>query len=176
MPDYKISAKIVGDSKSFQKAFETANRAVADFDSRFSGISGGLKNIGGSLTNVGGKLTKYVTKPAFGAVSALTGLTLVKGFDRLTGIDDAKAKLMELGHSADSVKDIMNSALASVKGTSYGLDEAATTAAGAVAAGVKQGKELTRYLSLTADAAAEAGSSMSDMGSIINKVQTSQVA
>lgn len=176
MPDYKISAKIVGDSKSFQKAFETANRAVADFDSRFSGISGGLKNIGGSLTNVGGKLTKYVTKPAFGAVSALTGLTLVKGFDRLTGIDDAKAKLMGLGHSADSVKDIMNSALASVKGTSYGLDEAATTAAGAVAAGVKQGKELTRYLSLTADAAAEAGSSMSDMGSIINKVQTSQVA
>lgn len=176
MPDYKISAKIVGDSKSFQKAFETANRAVADFDSRFSGISGGLKNIGGSLTNVGGKLTKYITKPAFGAVSALTGITLVKGFDRLTGIDDAKAKLMGLGHSADSVKNIMDSALKSVKGTSYGLDEAATTAAGAVAAGVKQGEELTRYLSLTADAAAEAGASMSDMGSIINKVQTSQVA
>lgn len=176
MPDYKISAKIVGDSKSFQKAFETANRAVADFDSRFSGISGGLKNIGGSLTNVGGKLTKYVTKPATVAISALTGITLVKGFDRLTGIDDAKAKLMGLGHSADSVKNIMDSALKSVKGTSYGLDEAATTAAGAVAAGVKQGEELTRYLSLTADAAAEAGASMSDMGSIINKVQTSQVA
>lgn len=176
MPDYKISAKIVGDSKSFQKAFETANRAVEDFDSRFSGISGGLKNIGGSLTNVGGKLTKYITKPAFGAVSALTGITLVKGFDRLTGIDDAKAKLIGLGHSADSVKNIMDSALKSVKGTSYGLDEAATTAAGAIAAGVKQGEELTRYLSLTADAAAEAGASMSDMGSIINKVQTSQVA
>ncbi len=229
MPDYKISAKIVGDSKSFEKAFETANRAVADFDSRFKGVidrlktlgsslttssnnftkssknltkyvssfekgfeeasrtaenfdvvlsnvTGGLQTVGGSLTKVGGKLTKYVTKPAIGAVSALTGITLVKGFDRLTGIDDAKAKLLGLGHSADSVKDIMNSALASVKGTSYGLDEAATTAAGAVAAGVKQGKELTRYLSLTADAAAEAGASMSDMGSIINKVQTSQVA
>ena len=176
MPDYKISAKIVGDSKSFEKAFETANRAVESFDARVGGITGGLKNIGGSLTNVGGKLTKFVTKPAIGAVSALTGITLVKGFERLTGIDDAKAKLMGLGHSADSVKNIMDSALKSVKGTSYGLDEAATTAAGAVAAGVKQGKELTRYLSLTADAAAEAGASMSDMGSIINKVQTSQVA
>src|SRR5690606_12175747 len=61
----------------------------------------------------------------------------------------------------------------SVKGTAFGLDEAATTAANAVAAGVPPGKELTRYLSLTADAAAIAGSSMSEMGSIINKVTTS---
>ena len=107
---------------------------------------------------------------------ALTGLTLAKGFNRLTGIDDAKAKLKGLGHDAESVTEIMNSAMESVKGTSYGMDAAATTAASAVAAGIQPGKELTRYLSLTADAAAIAGASMADMGSIINKVQTSQIA
>lgn len=107
---------------------------------------------------------------------ALTGLTLAKGFNRLTGIDDAKAKLKGLGHDAESVTEIMNSAMESVKGTSYGMDAAATTAASAVAAGIQPGKELTRYLSLTADAAAIAGASMADMGSIINKVQTSQIS
>lgn len=106
---------------------------------------------------------------------ALTGLTLAKGFNRLTGIDDAKAKLKGLGHDAESVTEIMNSAMESVKGTSYGMDAAATTAASAVAAGIQPGKELTRYLSLTADAAAIAGASMADR-SIINKVQTSQIA
>ena len=69
----------------------------------------------------------------------------------------------------------MNSAMESVKGTSYGMDAAATTAASAVAAGIQPGKELTRYLSLTADAAAIAGASMADR-SIINKVQTSQIS
>lgn len=61
-------------------------------------------------------------------------------------------------------------------GDSTGMDAAATTAASAVAAGIQPGKELTRYLSLTADAAAIAGASMADMGSNINKVQTSQIA
>ena len=129
-----------------------------------------------TFTDVGDKLTSRITKPAITATSALTGLTLAKGFNRLTGIDDAKAKLKGLGHDAESVTEIMNSAMESVKGTSYGMDAAATTAASAVAAGIQPGKELTRYLSLTADAAAIAGASMADMGSIINKVQTSQIA
>lgn len=110
------------------------------------------------------------------ATSGLVGMTLVKGFNRLKGIDEARAKLMGLGHDAKSIEGIMDSALSSVKGTFYDMSEAATTAAGAVAAGIKPGKDLTRYLSLTADAAAISGSSMSEMGSIFNKVQTSQKA
>lgn len=176
MADYVLSAKITGDATGFEKAFSKAERTTALFESRMSGLTSKLKSIGSSISSAGGKLEKYITKPAFAAASALTGVTLVKGFNRLTGIDEAKAKLLGLGHDAQSVETIMNSALESVKGTSYGLDEAATTAASAVAAGIKPGKELTRYLSLTADAAAIAGASMSDMGSIINKVQTSQIA
>ncbi len=176
MPDYKLSVRLLGDDSNLQKAFANAEKTVSNFESRTNSFSKRFDSIGTSLISAGKKLTKCITTPAIGATTALTSLTLVKGFNRLTGIDDAKAKLKGLGHDAKSIETIMNSALSSVKGTSYGMDEAATTAAGAVAAGIKPGKALTRYLSLTADAAAEAGISMADMGSIINKVQTNQVA
>lgn len=107
-----------------------------------------------------------------GAVAGVLSLALVKGFQRLNSIDQAQAKLKGLGHSASDVKSIMNNALASVKGTAFGLDEAATVAASATAAGIKPGKELTKYLKLTADTATIAGTSLSDMGSILNQVAT----
>ncbi|MDI9903807.1 tape measure protein [Rhodococcus sp. IEGM 1409] len=107
---------------------------------------------------------------AAGAVAA-TALTL--GMQRVVAIDDAKGKLAGLGHTAEGVTTIMDSALASVKGTAFGMGDAATIAASAVAAGIKPGQELTKYLSLTGDAATIAGSSLEEMGSIFNKVQTS---
>lgn len=176
MADFTLSAKVTGDSTGFEKAFSTAQKTLDSFQSKVQNITKKLDRVGSAFTDVGDKLTSRITKPAVTATSALAGLTLVKGFNRLTGIDDAKAKLKGLGHDAESVTEIMNSAMESVKGTSYGMDAAATTAASAVAAGIQPGKELTRYLSLTADAAAIAGASMADMGSIINKVQTSQIA
>ena len=176
MADFTLSAKVTGDSSGFEKAFSTAQKTLDSFYAKVQSFTKKLDSIGNTFTDVGDKLTSRITKPAITATSALTGLTLVKGFNRLTGIDDAKAKLKGLGHDAESVTEIMNSAMESVKGTSYGMDAAATTAASAVAAGIQPGKELTRYLSLTADAAAIAGASMADMGSIINKVQTSQIA
>ncbi len=176
MADYTLSAKITGDSSGFEKAFSTAQKTLDAFEGKIQGFAKKLDSASNLMSSIGNKLTCSITKPAIVATSALAGMTLVKGFNRLTGIDDARAKLQGLGHTAENVESIMNNALESVKGTSYGLDEAATTAAGAVAAGVAPGKALTRYLSLTADAAAIAGTSMADMGSIINKVQTSQVA
>lgn len=164
-----LSVKITGDASSFEKAVNKAQLTCSNLQTRFGGI-------GKAAQSIGGKLSKFVTAPALAATTALAGMALSKGFTRLKAIDEAKAKLTGLGNSAEQVKEIMKNANASVKGTAYGLDEAATTAASAVAAGIKPGKELTRYLSLTADAAAASGASMSDMGSIINKVQTSQHA
>ncbi|ORI13425.1 hypothetical protein BJI47_22540 [Rhodococcus sp. 1168] len=111
---------------------------------------------------------------AAGAVAGLAvGTALTKGMGRLVAIDDAKGKLAGLGHDTQGIATIMDSALASVKGTAYGLGDAATIAASAVAAGIKPGQELTKYLSLTGDAATIAGTSLEEMGSIFNKVQTS---
>ncbi|WGH80600.1 peptidoglycan DD-metalloendopeptidase family protein [Auritidibacter ignavus] len=114
-------------------------------------------------------------KVATGAAVAGIGTALAKGFQRLDAIDKAQAKLKGLGHSAADVEGIMDNALSAVKGTMFGLDEAATTAAGAVAAGVKPGKELDRTLSLVADAATIAGTDLSTMGAIVNKVATADM-
>lgn len=160
MADYTLSAKITGDASSFEKAAKSAQSSLSTMQSKFASIGSGISGLGKSITNAGNTLTNSITKPAIAATTALVGVTLVKGFNRLTGIDDAQAKLKGLGHDAESVTEIMNSALESVKGTAYGLDEAATTAASAVAAGIKPGQELTRYLSLTADAAAIAGTNV----------------
>ena len=160
-----ILVKIGADITDFSRKMAESNKALSNFSKANSDTFGAFKKTGDMLT-------KGITVPAAAAVTALTGVTLVKGFGRLLGIDTARAKLTALGHDGESVEMIMDNALESVKGTSYGMDEAATTAANAVAAGVTIGKELSDYLSLTGDAAAIAGTSMSEMGSIINKVTT----
>lgn len=126
--------------------------------SKFSSVFGGaIKGIGAGI--------------AVGVGAAIAGVAVVagKGLSRALNIQDAQAKLKGLGHDAASVTKIMESALGAVKGTAYGLDTAATVAASAVAAGIKPGKELQKYLTLTADAATIAGVSLEDMGAIINK-------
>lgn len=126
-------------------------------------------------TSLGGSLKKWGKRGAIAAgtaIAAVTGTALVKGFGRLQAIENAEAKLRGLGHSADTVAGIMDNALAAVKGTAFGMDEAATTAAGAVAAGIKPGEDLQRVLGLVADAATIAGTDMGEMGGIFNKVAT----
>jgi tape measure domain-containing protein len=128
------------------------------------------RSIGGAI-NVG---IKGAAVGAAGAVAAVT-YTLGKGFQRLEKIDQAQFKLQALGHSAGEVEKIMGSAQKSVKGTAFALDEAANTAASAVAAGVKPGEQLTEYLENIADAAAVAGVSFEEMASIFNKARTNTV-
>lgn len=127
-----------------------------------------------------GKMAKFATVAAatVGAafVAAVGKFVIGGGISRALNIEDAQAKLKGLGHDVQAVTAIMDSALSAVKGTAFALDEAATTAATAVAAGVKPGKELTKYLGLTADAATVAGLSMADMGRVFNKVETVQAA
>lgn len=162
---YTLAARITGDASSFDAAIDNVEK-------KLGGLNKNAGSIGKALSNVGGALTKGITVPAIGAASALAGITLGKGWDRMTAIDSARAKLNAVIKDAGLVQQAMDDALASVKGTAFGMDEAATTAASAVAAGIKPGQELERYLSLVADSAAVAGTSMSDMGAIWNKVSS----
>ena len=133
------------------------------------------KKTNGFFSTVG-KGIKNVVLGVAGVATAVGAIAVGGGISRALNIEDAQAKLKGLGHDAQSVEAIMTDALASVKGTAFGLDAAATTAAAAVASGIKPGQELERYLRLTADAATIAGVSMEEMGSIINKVQAKGVA
>src|SRR5690606_10457918 len=115
------------------------------------------------------KVTQYGAIAAAAIGGLFTAKILSGGLSRALNIEDAQAKLKGLGHDTETVTGIMQNALAAVKGTAFGLDQAATIAASAVAAGIKPGQQLERYLRLTADAATIAGSSLSEMGSILNK-------
>lgn len=113
---------------------------------------------------------KAVATTTMAATGTAMGVALTKGLGRLNAIDTAQAKLRGLGHDADSVSAIMEDATAAVRGTAYGLDEAATTAAGAVAAGIKPGRQLESTLKTVANVAAATGTSMADMGGLFNQV------
>lgn len=156
---------------------EAIKKAYADIGYSAGAMSEEIEKsaikMGSAFEQTGAKLTKFITKPALLAAGAIAGISLVKGFNRLKNIDTAKAQLEGLGHSAKEVDNIMDSAMKSVKGTAYGFDEAATAAASAVAAGIKPGQQLTRYLGLVGDAAAQSKLSFTEMGSIFNKVMAS---
>ncbi|MCT2056842.1 tape measure protein [Dermabacter hominis] len=109
---------------------------------------------------------KGVGVAGFAAAGATFATSLAKGFGRLSAIENAEAKLKGLGHTTSEVEAITKNALNSVKGTAYGLDEAAGLAGNLVASGIKPGKDLERILKLVGDSAAISGREMSDMGLI----------
>lgn len=129
----------------------------------------------GLAKSINGVLKKaFVTSAAAVGATIVAGIgtALVKGFQRLDALDTASAKLRGLGHDAATVDTIMANALASVKGTAFGLGDAATVAAQAVAAGIKPGKDLEKVLGTVANTAAAAGTDLGTMGSIFSKAMT----
>lgn len=126
-------------------------------------------------SQMGSKLAdgmKKTLKVAGAGVAAVLGTALVKGFGRLKAIETAQAKMRGLGHDSKTVAKAMDNALASVKGTAFGLGDAATVAGGAMAAQIKPGKELETHLKRIANNAAAAGVGFDEMGSIFNKAAT----
>lgn len=140
-------------------------------DEAESAFKGAEKSSDGFFSGV----TRWAKRGAVavaGIVATVGALAVGGGISRALNIEDATAKLKGLGHDTKAVEQIMTDALASVKGTAFGLDSAATLAASAVAAGIKPGQELERYLRLTADAATIAGGSLDELGSVMNNVTT----
>lgn len=131
------------------------------------------KRGGSALAKGLGRGLKVATGAAAGLAAVVGGMALKGGVSRALNIEEAQAKLKGLGHDTKSIDTIMTSALDSVKGTAFGLGDAAAVAASTVAAGVKPGEALTRTLKLAGDAATIAGTDMNSMGAIFNKVAAS---
>ena len=167
----KAYVQIVPSAKGIRSALEETLGGPLQDTSRKLGPSIGQR-IGAGFKSIGGAMTSYITKPALAAVGALGGATLFAGWKRMTEIDNAKVKLQAIGNSAKDVEKITTNALNAVKGTAYGMNDAMTASASAVAAGIKPGKELEHYLKAIADASAVAGVDMNEMGYIFNSVAT----
>lgn len=85
------------------------------------------------------------------------------GKSRATALEQAKFQFQGLGID---VNKGMASALAAVKGTAFGLDEAASVAAQFGASGIKAGDQMTRALTGISGIAAMTGRSYSEIGQI----------
>ena len=151
--------------------FTGFQRAVAG-EAEKAGTDGGKR--GGQ--GLGASLLKWGKRGAIVAgvtAGAALGTALTRGFGRLTAIENAQAKLRGLGHDTQTVETIMANSLEAVDGTFYSLDQAVTSAANAVAAGIKPGEDLARELKFVADMAAIAGTDLSEMDDILGRMQSS---
>lgn len=153
---------------SFKGLQETVGRELDGAVSSASEKAG--KSAGAKMGDAIGNALKVSAVAIGGTAVAGIGLALTKGFGRLQAIEEAKAKLSGLGHDVESVTQIMNDAMASVKGTAFGLGDAATVSAAIVAAGIKPGKELEGVLKTVADTATISGRSLTDIGQIFGSV------
>lgn len=128
-------------------------------------------SIANSMGSLGKTLTKSITLPAIGAATAVAGVVGALGFKRLVGMDNAQAKLKGLGVEGKQLEIVMESVKGAVTGTTHTMADGADVAAGALAAGVKEGADLERYIKLVGDAATGANAPMGEMAQIFNRVQ-----
>ena len=151
----------------YRENFSMAGRLSNSFKS----IGSSMQSVGGQAQNMGRSLTSSITKPALVAGTAMAGITAKLGFDRLVGLDSAKAKLEGLGYSTKEVGSITDQVSKAIEGGMTTMAEGTDVAAGALAAGVKEGKELEKYIKLVGDAAVGSNRPVSEMAMIFNRVQ-----
>lgn len=160
-----VYIEVAPSGKDFGKKLEGDITQAADNVAKTGGTSI-LSKFGGAFGKIG--------KIGLGAIGTIAGgitaLAAKGGFQRALNIENAQAKLKGLGHDSKSVSEIMNNALASVKGTAFGLGDAATVAATLSAAGIKSGDQMTNVLKTVADTAQISGRSLTDIGTIFSSV------
>ena len=165
MPELAVGyVSLVAETSKMGPAIKRA-LGQADGDAAAAG-----KSMGSKMSSALGTALKGGVATAGAAALGGIGFALTKGFSRLNTIDQAQAKLRALGSSGEEVESIMKNALAAVKGTSFGLGDAAGLAGTMVAAGIKPGQQLESTLRLVADSAAIAGTDLNDMGMIWGKI------
>lgn len=128
------------------------------------------RGLGDKLAAGIGKTLKRGTLAVGAGAGAALGASLTKGIGRLNALDQANKKLEGLGRTSVEVESIMGSVQKSVKGTAFGLDEAANSAAIFSTIGVKSGNEMDRTMKLLADTTAQSGRGFDELTPIFAKI------
>lgn len=140
--------------------FNGVGDSIKTIASRFSAFGAVAFTAIASLTNSAIDFGKQIA-------GAVLDPLVEGGKKRALNIEQAKFQFKGLGMD---VEKTMASALAAVKGTAYGLDEAAVAASQFGASGIKSGKEMTNALRGISGVAAMAGSSYGDIADVFTKV------
>lgn len=151
-----------------------ASKVSGEVNKALGGLDKSAEKSGQSMgsriaSGMGSVLKKGVQTTGLAAGAAL-GVSLTKGLGRLHAIDQANAKLEGLGRTSAEVDSIMGSVSKSVKGTAFGLGEAAGAAAMFSTTGVKAGEDMDRIMGLLADTSAQAGTNLDEIAPILAKI------
>jgi tape measure domain-containing protein len=146
-----------------------AQAAAGSAAQRFQAVGQSITGVGQNIYGVGGQLTKGITMPVVGAVGAVGGLTAALGWGRLKSVDTAQAQLRGLGYSAQDVDRISGQLTDALADGMMTMAEGTTAAANGMAAGVKEGKELTRYIQLMDSAVVAGTGSFDEMNKIFGQ-------
>lgn len=166
-----IGSNMDGASDSVQSSF-AAIRSKAQ--SVFSNIANTAKNGLSGAWNAVRTNTQQIASSLIGVgqagIAVVAGMAIQGGIDRALNIDNARKKLAGFGHDAQDIESIMDSATQSVRGTAFGLGDAATAAATLSAAGIKSGEDMTNTLKSVANVTAASGRAFNDVGVIFSSV------
>lgn len=160
-----IIPKADGISNQISNIIAPATKTAGDKGG--ASLSRGLAN---GINSVGSVVTKFAATSAAtiaGFAGSISSKAFGGGFARAMQIDDATAKMTQLGMKTEKVMSSVND---SVTGTRYGLNEMAGVAVNLSSAGVKAGNGLTSSLKSVASVASIAGVDLNHMGAIYTKV------
>jgi tape measure domain-containing protein len=151
------------------KGFADINAAANSVD--LSGMASGVDHIASRFTALGAvafSVIQNITTSAMGFVEGFAKKDILApiisgGTSRAQNIEQAKFQFQGLGIDVDKA---MQSSLDAVKGTAYGLDEAAKAAAQFGASGIGAGADMTSALRGISGTAALTGRSFGEMAQI----------
>jgi tape measure domain-containing protein len=168
----RLKAQFGSTGANAASEFEEINTAADKVT--FAEMASGIDNISSKISVMGvvaftaiNEISKSLLEFGKKTVTGLLDPILGGGKDRAIKIEQAKFQFRGLGQD---VEKSMDSALAAVKGTAYGLDAAASVAAQFGATGMKAGDEMTGALRGVAGMAAMTGTSYEEIGQIFTTV------
>lgn len=175
----KIDERVVElkfNTKDFENGVKNTTENLAQLEQALN-----MEGVGSAIENISSKFSAFgaiaftaiqtLTNSAIGFGNKIAGAVLDPliegGKKRALNIEQAKFQFKGLGMD---VEQSMADALYAVKGTAFGLDEAAVAASQFGASGIKSGAEMQSALRGISGVAAMAGSSYTDMANVFTKV------
>lgn len=163
MAGQTVQVSVLADTRRF-------SRDMRGMGGELGKLGRDLQRVGGRFKSAGRNLTRWITAPAVGAAAAVGGIVAAFGWGRLKAVDSAQAQLRGLGHSAEDVERITAGLAEALEGGMMTMAEATFAAAGAMAAGVEEGKELTRYIQILDSAVVGGTGTFQEMNQIFARV------
>lgn len=174
--------KMTFDNKQFESGVQTTLNSLDELkkSSTFDGISKGVESLQKRFSTmgiVGMEVTRRITNAAIDSAKKLGDMTLGQiksgGMTRALNIEQARFQLQglfaEMKNGDKMAEKVLDKAKAAVKGTAYGLDEAAKAASVLAASNVPMSK-MEPVLTSIAGAAAMTGRSFDDISNIYSTV------